>query len=46
MMPARRRTRTAERAARIAYERGINEALIAAEASQKRIAARNEPPPF
>jgi hypothetical protein len=46
MMPARRRTRAAERAARIAYERGINEALIAAEAARKRIAARNDPPPF
>jgi hypothetical protein len=46
MMPGRRRTRAAERAARIAYERGINEARIAAEAARKRIAARNDPPPF
>jgi hypothetical protein len=37
MMPTRRRTRAAERATRIAAERGINEA---------RIAACNDPPPF
>lgn len=35
MMPARRRTRAAERAARIAWERGLNEARWAA-----------DPPPF
>jgi Domain of unknown function (DUF222) len=46
MMPARRQTRAAERAARIAHERGINEALIAAERARKRIAARDDPPPF
>lgn len=46
MMPARRQTRVAEHAARIASERRINEATIAAEAARKRIAARNDPPPF
>jgi hypothetical protein len=48
MMPARRRTRAADRAARNDWERGINEARIAAEAARKaaRIAACNEPPPF
>jgi hypothetical protein len=46
MMPARRQTRAAERAARIAAERRINEAAIAAEGSRRRIAARNDPPPF
>jgi Domain of unknown function (DUF222) len=46
MMPTRRRTRAAERAARIAHERGINESLIAAEAARKRIAARDDPAPF
>jgi hypothetical protein len=46
MMPARRQTRVAERAARIAAERRINEAAIAAEAARRRIAARNDPPPF
>jgi hypothetical protein len=46
MMPARRRTRAAERAARIASERRINEAVIAAEGARRRIAARNDPPPF
>jgi hypothetical protein len=48
MMPARRQTRTAERAARIASERRINQARIAAEAARKaaRIAACNDPPPF
>ena len=46
MMPARRQTRAAERAARIASERRINEAVIAAEGARKRIAARNDPPPF
>jgi hypothetical protein len=46
MMPARRQTRAAERAARIASERRVNEIAIAAEAARKRIAARNDPPPF
>ncbi|MCX6486856.1 MAG: HNH endonuclease, partial [Mycobacterium sp.] len=35
MMPTRKRTRAAERAARIAWERGLNEARWAA-----------DPPPF
>jgi hypothetical protein len=35
MMPLRRRTRTEDRAARISWERGINEARMTA-----------EPPPF
>lgn len=46
MMPARRRTRAAERVARIASERRINEARIAAQAARRRIVARNDPPPF
>jgi hypothetical protein len=48
MMPARRRTRAEDRAARIGYERSINEARIAAEAAErtKRVAACNDPPPF
>ncbi|HUB57440.1 MAG TPA: HNH endonuclease signature motif containing protein [Mycobacterium sp.] len=46
MMPTRRRTRAAERAARIASERRINETRIVAEAARRRIAARNDPPPF
>jgi hypothetical protein len=46
MMPTRRRTRAAERSARIAGERRINEARIAARAAQRRIAARSDPPPF
>ncbi|MGA8546586.1 MAG: HNH endonuclease signature motif containing protein [Mycobacterium sp.] len=46
MMPARRKTRAAERTARIAAERRINEHRIAAEAARRRIAARNDPPPF
>ncbi|HTZ15175.1 MAG TPA: DUF222 domain-containing protein, partial [Mycobacterium sp.] len=46
MMPARRQTRAAERAARIASERRVNEIAIAAEAARRRIAARNDPPPF
>lgn len=46
MMPTRRRTRAQDRAARIAYERGINEARIAAEAGRRaeRVAACNDPP--
>ncbi len=48
MMPARRQTRAVERASRIAAERRINEAAIAAEAARNaaRIAACNDPPPF
>ena len=46
MMPARRRTRAAERATRIASERRINETRIAAHSARRRIAARNDPPPF
>jgi hypothetical protein len=48
MMPARRRTRAADRAARNNWERGINEARIAAEAARQaaRLAACNDPPPF
>lgn len=48
MMPARRRTRADERAARIRYERAINEARIAAEAAQRtqRLSTCNDPPPF
>jgi hypothetical protein len=48
MMPARRRTRAADRAARNNWERGINEARIAAEAARAaaRIVACNDPPPF
>jgi hypothetical protein len=48
MMPTRRRTRAADRAARNNWERGINEARIAAEAAREaaRIAADNDPPPF
>jgi len=48
MMPARRQTRAADRAARNKWERGINEARIAAEAAREaaRISACNDPPPF
>jgi hypothetical protein len=46
MMPARRQTRAAERATRIASERRINETRVAAESARRRIAARNDPPPF
>jgi hypothetical protein len=46
MMPVRRRTRAADRAARNNWERGINEARLAAEAEAARIAALNDPPPF
>jgi hypothetical protein len=48
MMPARQRTRAQDHAARIAWERGINEARIAAEAARRaqRLAACNDPPPF
>lgn len=46
--PARQRTRAQERAARIHWERGINEARIAAEAAAhaERPAANADPPPF
>ncbi len=44
MMPARRPTRAQDRAARIRWERGINEARIAAEAPRR--AANSDPPPF
>ncbi|MBV8927499.1 MAG: DUF222 domain-containing protein [Mycobacteriaceae bacterium] len=37
MMPARRRTRAAERLRRVAYERALNDACVA---------ERNKPPPF
>jgi hypothetical protein len=48
MMPARRQTRSADRAARNNWERGINEARIAAQVAREaaRIAACNDPPPF
>jgi hypothetical protein len=48
MMPTRGRTRTADRAARNDWERGINEARIAAEAAREaaRRAACHDPPPF
>jgi hypothetical protein len=49
MMPARRQTRARDRAARIGWERGINEARIAAEAArqaQRLASIDNDPPPF
>lgn len=48
MMPARRQTRALDRAARIRWERGINEARIAAQAARRaeRLTASNDPPPF
>jgi hypothetical protein len=48
MMPTRKQTRAQERAARISWERGINEIRLAAQATRRgeRIAARDEPPPF
>jgi hypothetical protein len=47
MMPTRRRTRAQEHAARISWERGINEARIAAERRKHEArAANDEPPPF
>jgi hypothetical protein len=49
MMPARRQTRARDRAARISWERGINEARIAAEAAhqaQQLASSDNDPPPF
>jgi hypothetical protein len=48
MMPTRKHTRTQERAYRLQWERGRNEARLAAEAAEeaKRITACNDPPPF
>lgn len=48
MMPTRRRTRAAERAARITAERRINDTRIAEEHRQRQewLAATYEPPPF
>lgn len=49
MMPVRRRTRVQDRAARVRWERGINEARMGAEAARraKRSAPNNNgPPPF
>ncbi|HEY9303291.1 MAG TPA: HNH endonuclease signature motif containing protein [Mycobacterium sp.] len=46
MMPRRRYTRYQEQRDRITAERAINEAAIAAESARKRMAARNDPPPF
>jgi len=48
MMPARRQTRARDRANRIARERGVNQARMAAEAARRaeRLAASNDPPPF
>lgn len=48
MMPTRKQTRAQERAARISWERGVNEGRLAAEAARRaeRIAANYEPPPF
>jgi hypothetical protein len=48
MMPTRRRTRAQEHATRISWERGINEARIAAQAAHRaqQLTANNDPPPF
>jgi Domain of unknown function (DUF222) len=46
MMPVRRRTRAADRAARNSWERGINEARIAAEAVRQAARLAADPPPF
>ena len=48
MMPTRKRTRAQDRAARISWERGINEARMSAKAARrtKRLAVGNDPPPF
>ncbi|HWY01781.1 MAG TPA: hypothetical protein VNY55_18450 [Mycobacterium sp.] len=49
MMPVRQRTRAEDRVARIGWERGINEARIAAESARhaERLAPNNnDPPPF
>jgi hypothetical protein len=48
MMPARRKTRAQDRAARISWERGINEGRIAAGRRKREawLAANYEPPPF
>lgn len=49
MMPIRTRTRAQDHAARIRWERGVNEARIAAEAArhaQRSAPHNNDPPPF
>ena len=49
MMPVRRRTRAEDRAARIRWERGINETRIAAEAARHAeppAPNNNDPPSF
>jgi hypothetical protein len=46
MMPTRRRTRAQDRAARNNWERGINEARIAAEAIRQAARMAADPPPF
>jgi hypothetical protein len=51
MMPTRKSTRAQDRAYRLQWERGRNEARLAAEAAAaaeeaKRLAACNDPPPF
>lgn len=48
-MPVRRRTREQDRAARVRWERGINEARIGAEAARTAECLahnNNDPPPF
>ncbi|EUA29700.1 hypothetical protein I548_2890 [Mycobacterium intracellulare] len=49
MMPVRQRTRAEDRAARVRWERGINEARISAEAArpaERSAPHNNDPPPF
>jgi hypothetical protein len=49
MMPVRRRTRAEDHAARVRWERGINDARIAAEAArhaERSAPNNNDPPPF
>ncbi len=49
MMPVRQRTRAEDHAARVRWERGINEARIAAEATrhaERSAPHNNDPPPF
>jgi Domain of unknown function (DUF222) len=46
MIPTRRRTRAADRAARNNWERGINETRIAAEAVRQAARLAADPPPF
>ena len=46
MMPVRRQTRAADRAARNSWERGINEARMAAEAIRQAARMAADPPPF